>query len=479
MKAGSKREDLLRDMGDGEFLKTDGEILEAYTVQGKRPWAVVFPESAEQAAEVIRLAAAEKWAVVPWGGGTKMGMGKAPARLDLVVSTERLNRILDLDAANLSVTAQAGVKFKNLQTALADQENRCYFPLEAEGAPSKDTVCSERANMGCFVPLWPPHIETATVGGVLAANTSGPMRLLYGTPRDVVLGIRYVGAAGSIVSTGGKTVKNVSGYDMGKLLIGSMGTLGLFCDITLRLLPIPERRQTVVVAFKDLVLARSVAEMLTEGALSPAAVEIVQGRNAGSIPLDGFSGDDGVSCHLCVALEGVEEPVERMAGEIQSAAARCEAKSVILEEPEHIRFWNAYSDMKALLRAQAPIAASAKANFPISEYSGLLEKAHLLSEEFQVDYLAMVRAGSGTAHFYLFGDEDAQADPAGLETMLAGLLDYCYARGGNLVLEDAEPMLEQMPPWGHPRQDLLVMKRIKEQLDPQGVFSPGRFVGDI
>ncbi|MGD9320854.1 MAG: FAD-binding oxidoreductase, partial [Desulfobacteraceae bacterium] len=232
-----------------EWIKGDPETLSAHSVDDLTPKAVAFPESLEQVSQVVKMAQKEKWAVLPWGSGSKIGVGNPPSHIDLVISTNRLNKIIDMDTANLTVTAQAGVKFRDLQTSLAGEENRCYLPYESPTTVSDEPVCSDRDHMGCFIPMMPPFSHSATLGGIIAANSSGPVRLLYGLPRDMVLGVRYVAADGEIVGLGGKTVKNVSGYDMCKLMIGSRGSLGILGEMTLRLLPLPERFGTCLSGF--------------------------------------------------------------------------------------------------------------------------------------------------------------------------------------------------------------------------------------
>ena len=160
-----------------------------------------------------------------------------------------MNKIIDLDVANLTVTAQAGVKLADLQDLLAGTENRCFFPPDDNLKEQADYMCSSRDYKGVFLPLDPPFPDRVTLGGIVAANSTGPKRLRYGLPRDLILGVKYVSPTGEIIGMGGKTVKNVSGYDVSKIMIGSLGTLGILGEITFRLLPLPEQIATVVAAF--------------------------------------------------------------------------------------------------------------------------------------------------------------------------------------------------------------------------------------
>jgi glycolate oxidase FAD binding subunit len=188
-------------VGESNVIQ-DPERLQAYAVDGSAPKAVVCPGNAAEISSLLLYANAGKLAVVPRGSGTKMAAGGVPPKIDLVLSTVRLDRIVDYDIANLSLTVEAGLTLADVQKRLAGEKK------------------------GNFLPLDPPYSEKATIGGVIAANASGPKRYIYGSARDLLLGLKAVTPMGDIVSFGGKTVKNVSGYDMTKLLIGSWGGAG-------------------------------------------------------------------------------------------------------------------------------------------------------------------------------------------------------------------------------------------------------------
>jgi FAD/FMN-containing dehydrogenase len=174
-------------VGDAH-IKTDDQSLSQYSVDGSYPKAIVAPADIDQMSEVVSFADREGLSIVPWGSGSKMGLGNPPKSLDIVVLTTRLNHMVDVDSANLTVTMQAGVGFKESQAMLSMHENRCYLPLEDPVTESDRVVCSERAHIGAFVPFDPMFSESATIGGILAANSTGPRRLLYGMPRDAVCG---------------------------------------------------------------------------------------------------------------------------------------------------------------------------------------------------------------------------------------------------------------------------------------------------
>jgi FAD/FMN-containing dehydrogenase len=471
----------LKDILNVEWVKRDPETLSAYSVDGLRPGAVVFPESLEQVSEVVKMAHKEKWALLPWGSGSKIGVGNPPSRLDLVISTTRLNKIIDMDTANLTVTAQAGAKFRDLQISLAGEENRCYLPYENPTTLSDEPVCSDREQMGCFIPMMPPFSHSATLGGIVAANSSGPVRLLYGLPRDMVLGVRYVAADGDIVGLGGKTVKNVSGYDMCKLMIGSRGSLGILGEMTLRLLPLPERLGTCLLSFSGLEEASRFVDQVFETSLLPSAVELLNRRANGLLVEAGASEMDSNGYAVAVALEGFEEAVERMGAEIKEMASVSGAENnVYLPDNPHRIFWDAYSNLVPKLSAQYPEMVSMRLNYPISRYLEVIQSVESICGEQKLERGLQAHTGSGITMIHFLWEPGDRKSADRVVSVAKTLLEKCQSIGGNLVVEKASAVMKQrLPVWGILPQDFVIMKRIKERIDPYGLFSPARFVGGI
>jgi FAD/FMN-containing dehydrogenase len=459
----------------------DQETLSAYSVDGLTPGAVVFPETLEQVSDVVKMAQDEKWALLPWGSGSKMGVGYPPSRLHLVISTTRLNKIIDMDTANLTVTAQAGVRFRDLQISLAGEENRCYLPYENPTTVSHEPVCSDREHMGCFIPMMPPYSHSATLGGIIAANSSGPVRLLYGLPRDMVLGVQYVAPDGEIIGLGGKTVKNVSGYDMCKLMIGSRGSLGILGEMTLRLLPLPERLGTCLLSFSSLDEASRFVDQIFETSLLPSAVELLNWRSNGLLVEEGALEMDSNGYVVAVALEGFGEAVERMGAEIKEMASASGAENnVYLSDDPHRIFWDAYSNLVSRLSTEYPEMVSFRLNYPISRYLDAIQSVESICGVEELAHALQVHAGSGITMIHLLMEPGDVKSGDRVVSVAKKLLEKCQSISGNLVVERASAHIKgQLPVWGAPSQDLVLMKRIKEQMDPYGLFSPGRFVGGI
>jgi glycolate oxidase FAD binding subunit len=441
-----------------EPIKTKPDVIAQYAVDNATPKAVIFPKNTQQVSEVVTYANRKNLAIVPWGSGSKMAMGNPAKRLDMVVCTSRMNHMTDVDTENLTITLEAGVKFRDIQARLATQENR-----------------------GCFLPIDAPFTNRATIGGIVASNSSGPRRLLYGLPRDIVLGVRFVAPNGEIVGTGGKTVKNVSGYDISKLMIGSLGTLGILCEMTLRLLPLPERMETLLVSYGSLSDASAFVKRVFETQLLPAAVEVMNSSAFINLKM-GSAPDFGSGGYVvAVALEAFEEAVKRMRAEMLDMARATAAKGhASIQEDQHRRFWLAVGDLFSRLAGRFSGLITVQLNYPISQWKEIIEFADNTLSTSHIEHAFLARAGSGLCLInFLIDQANTAAMDKGVEA-IGTLLGRCRKAGGNLVVQRAPTELKQdLPMWGERPSDFVVMKRISEQLDPAGIMSPGRFVGGL
>lgn len=244
------------------FVRTDPELAVRLNGQAE-PLVSVFPGNAREVSDVLRLAARNGWTVAAVGGGTQLDFGDVPGPLSVAVHTSRLNAVVEHSPADMVVTVQSGMRLSDLQRRLAEHGQMLAI----------DPVCD----------------DAATVGGVVATGVSGPGRVLYGTLRDMLIGAQVVLADGEVVRAGGKVVKNVAGYDLSKLLIGSLGTLGILTECTFKLKPLPLHRELCVM--------RGAAEQLDEvrrqvmdSLLIPSSLELVSGRQV----VSGLGGVDGL-----------------------------------------------------------------------------------------------------------------------------------------------------------------------------------------
>ncbi|MBU2261785.1 MAG: FAD-binding oxidoreductase [Proteobacteria bacterium] len=430
-------------VGEAHIIQ-DPERLKEYAVDGLAPKAVVSPGSREEIAELLVCANTEKLAVVPRGNGTKMAAGGIPGRLDVVLSMLRIDRIVEHDIPNLSLSVEAGITLADVQKKLVG------------------------TGKGSFLPLDPPYTERATVGGVIATNSSGPRRYLYNSARDLLLGVKAVLPTGEIVAFGGKTVKNVSGYDMTKLMIGSWGTLGVITEITTKLLPLPEASATLLASFAELAKAGSFSRKVLHSVLLPSAMELMDERAAGQF-------GEKTKYLVAFSLEGVEEAVERQAGEIgEMAKKEGAAQTKVLRGEEERAFWIRVRDF-ALVSAASVVL---KSSFVISRQTEILGNYETWAQAAGVDCAFVGHAGNGIIRSYMPDCGAAKTAPA--VELIEKFTAEAAKHGGNLVVEAApREIKEELNVWGWPRSDEVVMRRLKEKMDPNGVLNPGRFVGGI
>lgn len=461
-----------------ENVKTEPKIMAEYAVDDVAPNVVVFPKNTDQVSEVVKFANQERLAIMARGSGTKMAMGNPPKKLDMVVCTSRMNHMLDVDTSNLTMTVEAGVKFRDIQARLATQEDRCYLPLEDLEAEGDEIICSDRSHSGCFIPIDPAYADRATIGGIIATNSTGPRRLLYNLPRDCIIGIRVVAPNGDILGSGGKTVKNVSGYDVSKLMVGSMGTLGILCEMTIRMLPLPEKMETLLCSFTNFADASAFAKAIFETRLLPAAVEIMNAEAFGHLPLDDIPDFGSKGYVAAVALEAFEPAVDRMRTEIQEMAEQSGAGAdAVLEEQDHRSFWLAMSNLAATLDKKFSGLIKAKLNYPLSLGKNIVETGESIFSQANLNYTLQTHAGNGICLTGLLIDQKDTAATNKAVAAMGQLLGRCREMDGNLVIQSAPTQVKgKLNMWGEIGSDFVVMKRLKDQLDPTGMMSPGRFV---
>jgi len=464
-----------------EFIKTGPDEVRDYAIDEMVPEAVIFPGNIKEVSGVVTLANRENMAIIPCGSRTKMAMGNPPARLDVVICTSRMNHMIDVDTSNLTITVESGVKFRDIQARLATQEDRCYLPLDDLVTEADEVICSDRSHSGCFLPVDPSYTDSATIGGIIAANSSGSRRLLYRNIRDSILGVRMVAPTGEILGSGGKTVKNVSGYDVSKLAVGSMGSLGIICEMTLKLLPLPEKMETLLISFGSFSRVSSFIEEVFETHLLPAGVDVMNQEAYSHLNMDGIP-DLGSNGYVsAIAIEGFEQAVGRMLIEIMGMArANGAGSDAHLQEEKHLLFWLAMSNLDAALADRCADLVKIKLNYPISEWRGIAEVVEKTFSDVDLDYTLQIHAGNGIClPRLLILPNDAEAMDRGVHA-INNLLTRCREVGGNLVVESAPAEVkDRLKIWGEQGSDFVVMKRIKEQIDPSAVMSPGRFVGGL
>jgi len=415
-----------------------GVDLSPFVVEGRTPAAAVFPGTVDEVAAVVQQAAAAGASIIPWGGGTAIAVGEPQPRAGVVLGLRRLDRLIEHEPGDLTATAQAGLTLGGLQTALRGR--------------------------GQWLSLDAPDAERATVGGLVAANASGPRRHLYGTVRDLLIGLTVVTAGGAVVRGGGRVVKNVAGYDLPKLFIGSYGTLGVVVEATFKLRPLPDDERLVAARFDRLKDAGAAARALLASDLLPNAVELLDGASAAAMGLES-------AATLVVGFDGLAEQVQWQASELATLLGPFGGRNVAGVPPA------GWARLSALARAAFASPASV-VTFSVlpTLVVDTMEQAAAAARQRGLASAWTAHAGVGA----VTGALDASREAAAVVTVLAEWRAIARAGGGFATLAWAPLAVKsQVPVWDDAGPAGRVMQRIKAQLDPHNVLNPGRFVAGI
>ena len=415
-----------------------------YVLEGRTPEAAVFPGSLEEVRAVVEIAATGDVPIVPWGGGTAAAVGMPLPRVGVVLGLTRLAQVIEHEPGDLTVTVEAGATMTALQSAL-------------------------RAR-GQWLSLDPPDADRATIGGVIAAHAAGPRRHLYGTARDLVIGLTVVTGDGVIVRGGGKVVKNVAGYDLPKLFVGSHGTLGIITAVTLKLRPLPDEERLVAVGFDRLKDGAEAVRAVMASDLIPNALEIVDAE--ASRPL-GLPASTPGSCTLIVGFDGVAEQIAWQCGELARITSPLGGHAVLPLSDE------AWSRLPSTARdAFDPPAAVMRLVVLPAAVTETMEQGAAVARQRGVQSAWSGHAGVGVLTAAL-GSRGA-AEPGPVAAVLEEWRGLARAGGGHARLDWAPLAVKSaVPVWDDAGAAGRIMQRLKLELDPRNVMNPGRFVAGI
>jgi glycolate oxidase FAD binding subunit len=392
------------------------DATDADAVDGVRPSVVAAPATTEETAALLRVAAERDLAVVTRGAGTKLSWGRPPSRLDVVVDTRRMNRLVEHAAGDLIAGAQTGLPLAEFQSAVSATRQRLAIDEMVPGT---------------------------TIGGLVATSPSGPRRLATGSVRDLLIGITVVRADGVVAKGGGKVVKNVAGYDLGKLMTGSFGTLAIVTEATFRLHPIPAADRWLTAPAESETQAGELVAAVLHSQVVPAALEV-------EWPVDGPGA-------VTVLIEGTAAGVDARAEQV---AALLGGSAEAVDEPAHLL---------AYPWQHSPGATALKLTCRLSAVSDVLAVARAAGVHVQGS------AGTGVLYGYLPADTDPAVVATAVEKLRATRVD----RGGAVVVVDGPPAVKDaVDLWG-PVAGLDLMRRVKDQFDPGRRLAPGRFVGGL
>ncbi len=449
----SLNERLVELLGAVAVLPVDG-----YEVDEMTPQAVVRPGDRLQLSEVLRWASTEQVSVLPRGGGTRMGLGNIPRQADLVLDLGGLDRLVDYQPADMTATAEAGVTLASLQEKLAPA--------------------------GEFLPLETALPGRSTIGGILSVGAGGPLAHAYGLPREWLIGISVLSAQGVATKSGGKVVKNVTGYDLNKLYTGSLGTLGVIVEATFKLSPIDPEAAALMASFPSLSAALSAGRKLLD---SPAG------------PMGYHSVTSGVSRRLQDSLHaasqdlGLGDPETALSFAFYSGRAKAtrrrleEAAALLLAEGANAVQRIEGPAANGLLRwvTDAPteidpgsalvmkLSVQSKPIAPASNECGDVTLSGENPEQ-------MADPGFGSIRLFWPGSRDDRQEEQPFLDAIQQTRQIAHRYGGSAVVEHCPISVKShIDVWGDPPDSLEIMRRIKDRFDAGGILNPGRFLGGI
>jgi glycolate dehydrogenase FAD-binding subunit len=441
------------------YLLTGAAVVE-YAIDGVLPAMAVLPTDESQIAEVLRVASEYQVTVFPRGGGSHTYLGQTPSRVDLVLSVQRLHRQLAYEPADLTTTVQAGVRFAELQRTLGDS--------------------------GQFLALDPPVTAMTTIGGVVATNRSGPRRLLYGTARDALLGVAVITVDGKRTKAGGRVVKNVTGYDLNKLYIGSLGTLAIIVELTCKLHPLPPGELTLGIGCPPQADLAPMLHMILQLPLRLNSLELLNAAACARLATHASLNLEETGHMLLARLEGTaavtRSQAQRLAEALQHLPLTRAASISTWSGVEQERLW---AGLGALTRgASGPDAAPdcivVKVSLLLSALPAFCQEVQDIAATSDSAWPVVAHAGSGIVYVHIPVPHPETPDAEQLLTHLQAL-EQCVARcQGRRVIECAPVAVKQQcQVWGPTGDDFALMRAIKASFDPQSRLNPGRFLGGL
>ena len=431
--------------------------LDEYAIDGVVPQAAVRPPDRQAVGEILRWASREQVSVFPRGGGTQSSLGNVPDRVGLALDLSLQTLVLDYQPADLTATVEAGISLDELQQKLLPG--------------------------GKFLPLEAPRASRATIGGILAANTTGPLEYTYGQPRDWLIGISVVDAGGVETKAGGKVVKNVTGYDLNKLYAGSLGTLGVIVEATFKLSPLATARGALLAGFLSLEEGVRASAGLLRQVYGPQGAQVVDGRTAQELnlgpsapPLDRLGPNGAI---LLAFFSGRPQAVKRRMADSATALRQSVAlETVNIDDASSSELLQRLTDLGWGWDTRPYLGI--KVSAPPSAVASLAERyRHDVSLGLPPGVVVDPGLGIARLLWWTASVADWIDDSLVLETIVRTRVMAREAGGFAVVEHCPLPVKKRIDVWGDQPQAMELMRRIKQKFDPQGILNPGRFLGKI
>jgi glycolate oxidase FAD binding subunit len=431
-----------------------------FAVDDVVPSVIARPASSAEVMEIVRLAKSEKLALIPCGRRTKLGIGMPPAHYDIALDMTGLNQIAYYDPADLTLSVDGGMNLAQLAEALAEQRQ--------------------------FIPLAVPFFDECTVGGTIASNIGSALRPGYGSARDFLLGAEFVNGAGTFTKSGGRVVKNVTGYDLHKLLIGSLGTLGAITRLNFRTFPLPEGYGHLVSAFSSVEDVVRFQAMVAKSPLAPSSFDIL-GPEAAQIVAEFKDNRDSAlpswftrgEWHVCVGFEGAEAVLRRYSSELAQYTQKCGASTYhLLKKSDEKSLRDGLRELVKSLSSSGPATTIFRINvFPC--FPPDVMNLRTLAQRFSIP--CCIFANSSGPLYFAIQPNDLGAKTIGAVTQIAiSVFEYAASENGQAsILFCPVELKQQVNIWGYPRNDAHLTPRVKNAFDPQNIFAPGRLVAAV
>jgi glycolate oxidase len=443
-------------LGKENVLKSP-EALKAYSYDGTTSWihepdVVLFPTNTEEISKIMKIANAEKIPVTPRGGGTNVSGGSVPIQGGIVLCTARMNRIVKIDKENLSCTVEPGVVLLDLNNRLAKE--------------------------GLFFPPDPQSFRGATMGGIIAENAGGPACVKYGVTKQYILGLEVVLPTGEIVKLGGRTLKNVVGYDLIHIFISSEGTLGVVTKAELKLNPMPQASKTIMAAYNDAAEAGESVFRVLENGVIPAKIEFIDNwiikRIEEMMPMGLPTDADAI---LLFQTDGIPEAVEKETEKIVAIIKKYGAREVTVakDQDEANKYWLARGAGFAATYGKTKTVFSEDVTVPRNNMPALIRKCKELSKKYDVDIVVLGHAGDGNLHPSVLTDisnkEHYDRAVKAMEEIIQTAVDLEGVLSGEHGIG-----LEKQKFFNRVTDPVVVnmMKGIKALFDPNNIMNPGK-----